>query len=84
MGYPTALPIVILDNIPEAMYEIKLNRDKQSFVVYEYPCSLPSDVYIAVLRYFLGTLCSPLQFSGSPVLKTFSALDAVGRFDLIS
>ena len=50
----------------------------------KYPCSSPSGVNSAVLRYFLGTLCSPLRFNGIPPLKTFSALNAVGRFDLMS
>ena len=50
----------------------------------KYPCSSPSGIYIAALRYFSGTLCSPLWFNSIPVLKTFSALDAVVRFDLMS
>ena len=50
----------------------------------KYPCSSPSGMYVANLRYFLGTLCSPLQFNGIPALKTFSALDATVRFDLMS
>ena len=50
----------------------------------KYPCSSPSGVYVASLRYFLGTLRSPLWFNGIPALKTFSALDAVLRFDLMS
>ena len=50
----------------------------------KYPCSSPLGVYVASLRYFLGTLRSPLQFNGIPALKTFSALDATMRFDLMS
>ena len=50
----------------------------------KYPCSSPSGVNSAVLRYFLGTLRSPLQFNGSSALKTFSALDAISMFDLMS
>ena len=50
----------------------------------KYPCSSPSGVYSAALRYFLGTLRSPLRFRGIPVLKTVSALDTVGRFNLMS
>ena len=41
-------------------------------------------MYVADLRYFLGTLCSPLRFNGIPALKTFSALDATVRFYLMS
>ena len=50
----------------------------------KYPCSSPSGVYVATLRYLLGTLRSPLRISGIPALKTFSALDATVRFDLMS
>ena len=35
VGYPAVPLVVILDNIPEAMCEVKLNRDKRAFVVYE-------------------------------------------------
>ena len=50
----------------------------------KYPYLSPSGVYIAVLRYFLGTLRSPLRFNGISALNTVSALDAVLRFDLMS
>ena len=33
----------------------------------KYPCLSPSGVNNAALRYFLGTLHSPLQFNGIPV-----------------
>ena len=50
----------------------------------KYPCLSPSGVNNAALRYFFGTLHSPLQSNGIPVLKTFSALDATVRFNLMS
>ena len=84
MGCPTASLVVMLDHIPKAVGEIELNRDKQVLVIYKYPCSSPSGVYCAVLRYFLGTFRSQLRFNGIPALNTFSALGAVGRFDLMS
>ena len=84
MGCPTASLVVVFDSIPKAVGEIKLNRMNEPLWYTKYPCSSPSDVYIADLRYFLGTLHSPLQFNGIPVLKTSSALDAVRRFDLMS
>ena len=50
----------------------------------KYPVLSPSVSKDVALMNFLGTLHSPLQLSGMPALKTFSALDAVGRFDLMS
>ena len=50
----------------------------------KYPISSPLVTYNAALRYFLGTLHSPLLLSGNPSLNTFSALDTVGMFDLMS
>ena len=50
----------------------------------KYPVSSTSVTYNAALRYFLGVLHSPLLLSGRPFLNTFSALDAVTRFDLMS
>ena len=35
VGHPTAPLVVVLDDIPEAMCEIKLNRNKQAFVIYK-------------------------------------------------
>ena len=36
-GFPTTLLVVILDSVPEAMGEIKLNSDVRAFVVCKVP-----------------------------------------------
>ena len=54
------------------------------FSFMKYPVLSPTVAYTVSWRYLLGTLHSPLQLSGSPFLNTFSALDAFGRFDLMS
>ena len=35
MGFPAAFLVVVLDNVPETMSEIKLNRGKRVVVIYE-------------------------------------------------
>ena len=50
----------------------------------KYPVSSPTFSKDVALTNFLGTLRSPLQLRGIPPLKTFSALDTVRRFDLMS
>ena len=35
MGFPATLLVVVLDNIPETMSEIKLNRGKHAVVIHE-------------------------------------------------
>ena len=37
VGFPTTFLVVVLDGIPEAMGEIKLNSDVQAFMVCEIP-----------------------------------------------
>ena len=50
----------------------------------KYPVLSPIVSKDAALTNFLGTLHSPLQLMGMLALKTFSALDIVGRFNLMS
>ena len=50
----------------------------------KYPVLSPTVLYDAALRHFFGMLRFPLRLSGCPSLNTFSALDAVMRFDLMS
>ena len=35
MGFPAAFLVVVLDNIPETVGEIKLNRGKRAVVIHE-------------------------------------------------
>ena len=56
MGFPTALLVVVLDNIPKAMCEIKLNSDKGSFVVYEVTQVVPVRSIFCALEIFLGNV----------------------------
>ena len=37
MGFPTTFLVVILDNVPEIMSEVKLNRDECAVVIHERP-----------------------------------------------
>ena len=41
MGFPATFLVVILDNVPETMSEVKLNRGKRAVVIYEIPLFVP-------------------------------------------
>ena len=54
MGQPAALLVVVLDNIPKAMGEIKLNGDKCSVIIREVPLFVPLWCVYCCFKVFLG------------------------------
>ena len=61
MGFPATFLVVILDNVPEIMSEVKLNRDKRVVVVYE----IPLFVSIGCVCCYLAISLGDVAFSSS-------------------
>ena len=54
MGRPTASLVVVLDCIPKAVSEIKLNRDERAVVVYKVPLFVSLGRVYRRFEVFLG------------------------------
>ena len=71
MGQPAALLVVVLDNIPEAMCEIKLNRDKQPVVVYEVSLFVSCRCIYRCFEIFLGDVALSSSIKRNPRFEDF-------------
>ena len=69
MGFPAAFLVVVLDNVPETVSEIKLNRGKCAVVVYEV------SLFVSVRCVCCYLAISFWDVAFSPLIQRYSRLE---------
>ena len=59
MRLPTAGLVVILDNIPETVFEVEFNRKEQAFMIYVVSFLVPYSFERCGFEEFLGDVVTP-------------------------
>ena len=71
MGFPTTFLVVVLDNIPETMGEIKLNRDKRAIMIHEVSLLVSFRRVCCYFVIFLGDVAFPSSIQRYPRFEDF-------------
>ena len=71
MGGPTASLVAVLDSIPKAVGEIKLNRDERVVVVYKVSLLVSFRRIYCCFEVFLGDVAFPSSVQWYPCLEEF-------------
>ena len=64
MGFPTTALVVILDNKPEAVFEIKFDREERALVIYVISCLVSYCFVCGGLEELLGDVAASPSIEG--------------------
>ena len=71
MRFPTTALVVILDNKPETVFEIKFNGEERALVVYVVPCLVSYSFVYSSFEELLGDVTTSPSIEGYTSLENF-------------
>ena len=71
VGFPTTSLVVVLDDKPKTVIEVKFNREKRAFVVYIVPCFVSYCLVCSGFEEFLWDIAAPSSVEGYAGFEDF-------------